>query len=92
MHKKSYFITNYIDDRIGCDSLELAIEAFQFLTNLIVKLGLVISQGKLFKPQVCIPCLGIKVNVETGIISIQEEKLGGNRGYMYFLGPQIQDT
>ena len=76
MHKKGYFITNYIDDLIGCDPPELAKEAFQFLTNLIVKLGLVISQSKLFSPQVCIPCLGINVNVETGIISIPEEKLG----------------
>ena len=44
MHKKGYFITNYIDNLIGCDPSELAKDAFQFLTNLIVKLGLVISQ------------------------------------------------
>ena len=55
MHKKGYFITNFIDDLIGCDPPELAKETFQFLTNLIVKLGLVISQSKLFTPQVCIP-------------------------------------
>ena len=75
MHKKGYFIANYIDDLIGCDPPKLAWEGFKFLKQLIGDLGLVISQGKLFQPQNCIPCLGIKVNVATGIISIPDEKL-----------------
>ena len=55
MHKNGYFITNYIDNLIGCDEPHVAMEAFQFLKKLIVELGLVISQGKLFKPQKSIP-------------------------------------
>ena len=75
MHSKGYFIANYIDDLIGCDPPKVAWEAFKFLKQLIVDLGLVISQGKLFEPQICIPCLGINVNVNTGIISIPDEKM-----------------
>ena len=75
MQNKGYFLTNYIDNLIGCDEPGTAIKAFQFLKNVIIKLGLVISENKLFEPQKCIPCLGINVNIETGIISIPEEKL-----------------
>ena len=49
--------------------------SFRFWQNLIQKLGLVISVEKLFAPQNCIPCLGINVNIETGIISIPGAKL-----------------
>ena len=37
MHYIGYFLTNYIDDLIGCDKPEKAIKAFQFLKKL--KLG-----------------------------------------------------
>ena len=75
MHSKGYFIINYIDDLIGCDPPEIAWEAYKYLKKLIVDLGLVISQNKLYEPQKCIPCLGIDVNIATGIISIPSEKL-----------------
>ena len=55
MHKRGYFIVNYIDDLIGCDKPQVAREAYKFLKNLIVQLGLVISEEKLFAPQTCIP-------------------------------------
>ena len=70
MPRKRFFITNYIDDLIGCDEPQDAIAVFQFLKKLIVDLGLVISQSKLFEQQKCIPCLGINVNNNTGVISI----------------------
>ena len=75
MPYKGYFLTNYKDDLIGCDEHETAFKAFRFLKSLIIKLGLAISQNKLYEPQKCIPCLGINVNIKTGIISIPEEKL-----------------
>ena len=75
IHKNSYFITNYIDNLIGCDKPGVVVEAFAFLLNLIKKLGLVIREEKLFAPQNCIPCLGIDVNIETEIISITGAKL-----------------
>ena len=34
MHNKGYFLTNYIDNLIGCDEPEIAFKAFQFLKNL----------------------------------------------------------
>ena len=75
MHKNGYYITNYIDDLIGCDTPEVAVKAYEFLKSLIVQLGLVISENKLFPPQTCIPCLGIDIDVISGIMSIPEEKL-----------------
>ena len=54
---------------------QIAIKSFTFLQNFIKKLGLVISEEKLFAPQNCIPCLEINVNIETGIISIPGVKL-----------------
>ena len=73
MHKNGYFITNYIDDVIGCYRPEVAVKAFKFLQNLIKKLGLVISEEKLFAPQNCIPCLGIDVNIKTGTFSLLQD-------------------
>ena len=75
MHNKGYFLTNYTANLIGCDEPEIAFKAFQFLKNLIIKLGLVISESKLYEPQKCIPCLGINMNIETDIISIPKKKL-----------------
>ena len=75
MHKEGFFITNYIDDLIGCDEPQVAIASFQFLKKLIVDLGLVISESKLFVPQKCIPCLGIYVDIDMGIILIPNDKL-----------------
>ena len=53
----------------------MAMEAYQFWKKLIVKLMLVISEGRLFKPQKCILCLGINVNINMGIILIPDDKL-----------------
>ena len=75
MHKNGYHITNYIDDLIGCDVPEVAFEAYKFLKVLIVKLGLVISEEKLYSSQTRIPCLRIDINISTGIMSIPAEKL-----------------
>ena len=75
MHKEGYFITNYIDNLIGSAEPQVAIAEFLFLKELIVHLDLVISESKLLEPQKCIPCLWINVDINTGIISIPEEKL-----------------
>ena len=77
MHSRGYHITNYIDDLIGCDAPDVAVEAYEFLKSLIVELGLVICESKLYAPQSCIPCLEIDVDVITGIMSIPEAKLTG---------------
>lgn len=69
MHKKGYLLTNYMDDLIGCDKPELAIKDFKFLTNVIIRLGQLISESKLYKLQKYIPCLGINVNIDTGFLS-----------------------
>lgn len=74
MHKKGYFITNHIDNLIVCDAPDVAFEAFEYLKTLVIKLGLVISQDKLYLPQTSIPCLGIGGNVgKTGEIVLMCE-------------------
>ena len=75
VHKKGFRIFNYIDDFIGCESPALAKASFECLNALLGELGMPVSEDKLFEPQVEVPCLGIMVNVQTGIISIPEEKL-----------------
>lgn len=75
MHKKGFFVMNYIDDLIGCDEPSLAIQGFEYLKSLIPKLGLTISSSKLYVPQNSIPCLGIDVDISSGVISIPSEKL-----------------
>ena len=62
-------IFNYIDDFISCEPPARARESFQQL------LGMPVSQEKLFQPQVEVPCLGIMVNIQTGKISIPDDKL-----------------
>ena len=51
MHKKGYFLINYIADLIGFDKPDKATKAFKFLKELIIALGLVISESKLYKTQ-----------------------------------------
>ena len=75
MHQQGHSLFNYIDDLIGCKTPDQAWQAYKFLCDLLEKLGMPISKDKLCEPQTEIPCLGINVNVTTGIISIPDEKL-----------------
>lgn len=42
--RKVIISKNDIDDLIGCDAPDIAVEAYEFLKSLIVNLGLVISE------------------------------------------------
>ena len=50
MFNKGFFIFNYIDDLIGCDTPDIAIQAIQVLVVLLHDLGLPTSLEKLCKP------------------------------------------
>ena len=56
--------------QLAVTSLRSQLQHFYSWKKLIV-----ISESKLFKPQKGIPCLGINVDINTGIISILDEKL-----------------
>ena len=68
-------LLNYIDDFIGVDEPAVVHSHFQQLLSLMAKLGIPISQEKLFPPSEEVPCLGILINVTRGTLSIPEDKL-----------------
>ena len=51
-----------------------------------------ISEEKLFQPQVEVPCLGTMVNIQTGIISIPEDKLQDIKSECIEWLPETQAT
>jgi len=75
MHSNGYFIFNYIDDLIGCDSPSKAHEGFKFLNQLLHDLGLPISNEKSCSPCTSVTCLGIIIDVKKGLITIPSEKI-----------------
>ena len=66
---------NYIDDLIYTGLPSQIFPAYQFLLNLLPKLGLDISQEKLVPPTTVATCLGIQIDTKTRTISIPPEKL-----------------
>ena len=53
---------NYVDDLIYCDLPSKIHEAYQFLLQLLPKLGLNINKKKLVPPTTSMICLGILVD------------------------------
>ena len=66
---------NYVDDLIYCDLLSKIYEAYQFLLQLLPKLGLEINKKKLVPPTTSMICLGILVNSQARTMSVPPEKL-----------------
>ena len=66
---------NYVDDLIYCDLPSKIYPAYQFLLQLLPKLGLDINKKKLVPPTTSMICLGILVNSETRTMSVPPEKL-----------------
>ena len=66
---------NYIDDLIYTGLPSQMDASFNFLKNLLVKLGLDISPKKLVPPSTSVTCLGILINSIQKTISIPPEKL-----------------
>ena len=75
MRSHGYFIINYIDDFIGVGTPDIAHASFEFLCNLLERLGLTISVKKLCPPAQQAVCLGVLVDTAKGTISIPAEKL-----------------
>ena len=66
---------NYVDDLIYCDLPSKIYQAYQFLLELLPKLGLDINTKKLVPPTTSMICLGILVNSETRTMCVPSEKL-----------------
>ena len=75
MHKNLFYLMNYIDDLLGCDTHEVVYKSYSYLIKLMEELGLPISREKLFPPSEEVVCLGININVKTGLLSIPFEKM-----------------
>ena len=68
-------IFNYVDDLIYYDLPSKIYQAYEFLLQLLPKLGLHINTKKLVPPTTSMICLGILVNSETRTMSVPPEKL-----------------
>ena len=66
---------NYVGDLIYCDLPSKIYPAYQFLLQLLPKLGLDINKKKLVPPTTSMICLGTLVNSETRTMSEPPEKL-----------------
>ena len=75
MSKQNYDIINYIDDLVGFGLPSTVHNSFQYLCELLEKLGLTISTKKLVPPSTVVTCLGVQIDTEKGTISVPPEKL-----------------
>ena len=75
MRQNGHCVIDYIDEYVGVGVPDIASKSFQFLINLLKKLGLTISEKKLVEPGTRVICLGVLIDSVEGTISIPEEKL-----------------
>ena len=73
MRHKGFTIIDYIDDYVGVPSVAWA--SFRALLDLMMQLGLTVSDKKLVRPATQATCLGILIDTKKGTISIPQEKL-----------------
>ena len=75
MRQNGHKIVGYIDDYVGFGVPSEARASYDFLYQLLGRLGLTISSKKLVPPSTKVTCLGIEIDTVTGSVSIPEEKL-----------------
>ena len=75
MRQNGHKIVGYIDDYDGFGVPSKARASFDFLYELLGRLGLTISSKKLVPPSTKVTCLGIEIDTLAGSVSIPEEKL-----------------
>ena len=75
MRQKGFTIIDYIDDYVGMGVPNVASAFYVALINLMVRLGLTISQSKLVPPATQVTCLGVLIDTVRGTIAIPPEKL-----------------
>ena len=70
-----HWMCSYLDDVIGVAPSRSANNAFLALTNLILSLGLPINQEKVSPRVTHLTCLGIDIDIKTGMLHIPSEKI-----------------
>ena len=75
MRQRGDVICNYVDDLIGIGTHDQIFNAFQYLKELLGKLGFPISTSKLVSPTKECNCLGVIINTETTTISVPSIKI-----------------
>ena len=68
-------VFNYIDDIYACCHVDKAEHAFESLTSVITNIGLPMNSQKVFSPTTSLAIMGIVVDVNQAMFSIDPEKL-----------------
>ena len=75
MRHKGFTIIDYIDDYVGVGVPSVAWASFHALLDLMMQLGLTVSDKKLVRPATQATCLGVLIDTEKCTILIPPEKL-----------------
>ena len=75
LHCHGYRVTNYIDDFVGYGTPDVARRSYDYLRNIIERLGLTISEKKLVAPTTSAVCLGVLIDTVKGTVAIPDEKM-----------------
>ena len=75
MNKNDYVIFNYVDDLLGVGKGQNILDSFDFLLEMLDRLGFPISKSKLATPSSTCNCLGVIVDTKNATLSVPAEKL-----------------
>ena len=75
MRLKGYGLVAYIDDYIGIAPAKDAQAQFDYLSDLLTRLGLPMNPDKRVPPSKVLTCLGIQVDIVNSSLSIDQAKL-----------------
>ena len=80
MMSRNYDIINYVDDVIGFELPLRSNDAFQYLQDLLKKLGFSLNEKKIVSPQTKVSCLGVQVDTVNFTVAVPPEKMKKNQG------------
>ena len=83
MEKAGYSCVNYIDDLGRVDTPEKASQAFQYLGDLLCKIGILESTAKATPPCQIMVFLGIELNLVSQTLRIDDTRLADIKHIMY---------
>ena len=74
MTSRNYDIINYVVDVIGFKLPSRSNDAFQYLQDLLKKLGFSLNEKKIVSPQTKVSCLGVEVDTVNFTVTVPPEK------------------
>ena len=75
MCQKGFIIIDYIDDYVRMGIPNIMLDSYHALIDLMVRLGITISQNKLVPPATQVMCLGVLIDMVHRTIAIPLDKL-----------------